>query len=204
MTKKQPTAGIILAAGMSTRFKSPKQLAQWSGKCLVEHVMDHAVASELEKVVLVLGHCFDDIIHTIQRNPLHPKIEIIKNPEYQNGMSTSLKIGLSRVKEPYPSVMFLLGDQPMVDAAFINALLHGFWESDKDIGIPDIQGVRGNPALFSRRFYEALMHVTGDTGGRHILDANPAAIWTMDVEQSLRFLDIDTQKDLDKLYISSS
>lgn len=204
MAKKQPTAGIILAAGMSTRFKRPKQLAQWAGKYLVEHVLNNAVESELDKIVLVLGYRFNDIIAAIQPARQHPKIEIVKNPDYADGMSTSLKTGLSRVNKQYPSVMFLLGDQPRVDVALINALLLGFWESNKDIGVPMFQGRRGNPTLFSRRFYDALMRVTGDTGGRGVLEANPASLWVMDVEQPLRLLDIDTEEDLEKLYISDS
>jgi molybdenum cofactor cytidylyltransferase len=195
MAMKKPTAGVILAAGMSTRFNRPKQLIKWSGKCLIEHVMDNAAGSNLEKVVLVLGHCFDDILQEINLNPKNPKIEIVENPRYKDGMSTSLTTGLSRVKDRYPSVMFLLGDQPMINTALINELLQGYWESEKDIGVPVCRGKQGNPVLFSRTFYDALMKISGDAGGRHIMDAHPDSVWTLEVDQPICFFDIDTEKD---------
>ena len=195
MARKEPTAGIILAGGMSTRFNRPKQLIKWAGKCLIEHVMDNAAESDLEKIVLVLGYRFEEIFQEITLNPINPKIEIVENPHYQDGMSTSLTTGLSRVKDRYPSVMFLLGDQPLIDTALINELLHGYRQNKKEIGIPVYRGRRGNPALFSATFYDALMKTSGDAGGRHIMDAHPESVWTLEVDRSLQFFDIDTEKD---------
>ena len=89
MQSKKPTAGIILAAGESTRFGKPKQLLKLKDKYLIEWVLDAAGASRLEKTVLVLGYQYQEIIAALGEKAQHPDLQVVINPDYQKGQSTS-------------------------------------------------------------------------------------------------------------------
>ena len=176
MIKKNTTAGIILAAGASTRFGRPKQLLRLKDRCLIEWVLDAALDSELCRIILVLGYAHQKIRQALGEKLRHAKLQIEVNPQFQKGQSHSLKVGLSRVIDTSPAVMFLLADQPLVDADTINCLLDKFWSADKDIGVPTYRGKRGTPSIFRKNFYPQIMKITGrpptgsscGPGARHV------------------------------------
>ena len=197
--KVKPTAGIILAAGASTRFGEPKQLLRLKDKYMLEWVLDAALHSALNRVVLVLGHSHQKILQALGEKTRHAKLLLAINPQYKKGQSLSLNLGLSKVKDDYPAVMFLLGDQPMLDAATINMLLERFWTDGKDICVPSYRGKRKTPVIFSRRFYTRLLGIKGDKGARQLIDENPDRALTVEIDNPICFLDIDTQQDFERL-----
>lgn len=199
MIQVKPTAGIILAAGESTRFGEPKQLLRLKDKCLIEWVLNAALNSELDRIVLVLGYAHQKILQTLGEKSYHSKLLVAINSQYQKGQSLSLQIGLSKVKDDYPAVMFLLGDQPMLNAATINILLERFWADDKDICVPIYRGKRKTPAIFRRRFYNRLMGIKGDMGARQLIDENPDRVVAVEMENPICFFDIDTPQDFERL-----
>jgi molybdenum cofactor cytidylyltransferase len=127
MSLEKPTAGIILAAGAATRFGQPKQLLRLKGKYLIEWVLDAALNSRLSRIVLVLGYAHQKILQALAEKTQHSKLHIEVNPHYKKGQSHSLRIGLSALKNDFPAVIFLLGDQPMLNSETINTLLESFW-----------------------------------------------------------------------------
>ena len=199
MMNVKPTAGIILAAGASTRFGEPKQLLRLKDKCMLEWVLDAALHSELNRVVLVLGYSRQKILQVLGEKSLHSKLLLAINPQYKKGQSLSLNIGLSEVKDDYPAVMFLLGDQPMLNTATINILLERFWASDKDICVPSYRGKRKTPTIFGHRFYTRLMGIKGDMGARQLIDENPDRVLKVEIDNPICFFDIDTQQDFESL-----
>jgi molybdenum cofactor cytidylyltransferase len=199
MIQEKPTAGIILAAGASTRFGQPKQLMRLKNKYLIEWVLDAALNSRLERVVLVLGDSHQKILQALDPISQHSKLQIEINQQVKKGQSHSLRVGLSKVKHAFSAVMFLRGDQPMLSATTINTLLEKFWAASKDICVPTYSGKRGTPTLFSRRFYTPLMNLKGDIGARQLIDENPDHVLTVEIDDPLCFFDIDTQQDFEKL-----
>ncbi|MDF1591196.1 MAG: nucleotidyltransferase family protein [Desulfobacterales bacterium] len=199
MNPKRPTAGIILAAGLSTRFGRPKQLMDLNGKPLIEWVVDACLSSRLDNIVVVLGHDARQIASNLSLRYNDRQVLTIINPQYKDGMSQSLRTGLANVMKDFPAVMFLLGDQPLVSSALIDQLLESFWESEKDICVPVYNGKRGNPTLFSSKFYQQLLNVSGDIGAREIIRAHPEAVLLVETKDPLPFFDIDTEKDLEEL-----
>ena len=199
MINVQPTAGIILAAGASTRFGEPKQLLRLKNKCLLEWVLDAALNSELNSIVLVLGYAHQKILQALGEKLQHSKLLVAINPQYEKGQSLSLHTGLSKVKDDYPAVMFLLGDQPMLNAAAINVLLERFWADEKDICVPIYQGKRKTPTIFRRRFYTQLIGIKGDMGARQLIDDNPDRVLAVEMKNKICFFDVDTQQDLERL-----
>ncbi len=199
MSFKKPTAGIILAAGESIRFGKPKQLLKLNDKYLIEWVLDAALASHLEKMVLVLGYKHKKILAALREKARHPDLRVVINHNYKRGQSTSLRAGVKKIQDKFPSVMFLLGDQPMLDSETIDMLLEQFWISDKDMCVPIFKGKRGNPAIFSQKLYDHLLKITGDIGARNIIQHHPQNVLESEIKNPLCFMDIDTQSDFDKL-----
>jgi len=193
---KQPTAGIVLAAGMSQRFASTKQLVRFKGKYLLEWVLEHALNSQLDRLILVLGHDADHILKSLNLPGSEARLQVVFNPHFQEGLSRSLRAGLAAVKATHPSVMFLLGDQPMVPTDILNLLLERFWQSSKDICVPVYQGRRGNPVLFNRNWYDRLLSLAGDIGARELIKEHPGQVLAVEIENPLCFVDIDTPADL--------
>jgi len=199
MPHKKQTAGIILAAGMSARYGKPKQLLQLGDKYLLEWVLDAALTSRLTKIVLVLGYEHQKILRALQPKISLPRLQTEITPRYRQGQSRSLQAGLSAVHNEFHSVMFLLGDQPLLQSATIDYLLEKFWESEKDICVPVYRGKRGNPAIFSRTLYGRLETIEGDIGARDIILENPAKVLFVEIDDQLAFADIDSPEDLARL-----
>jgi molybdenum cofactor cytidylyltransferase len=196
---KQPTAGIILAAGESLRFGRPKLLAPLKGKRLIEWVLDSCLHSKLQHIVLVLGHRHQAILQALGQKAQHQHLTITVNSRYREGQSTSLRAGLLAAEQEFNSVMFVLGDQPIVTTGLIDTLLEKFWESPRQICAPVCRGRRGNPVLFSRRFYKPILALQGDVGARKIIEANPEEVLRVEIGNPLYFFDVDTAADLQTL-----
>jgi molybdenum cofactor cytidylyltransferase len=201
MFPEKQTAGIILAGGNSTRFGRPKQLLKLKGKYLLEHVLNAALESKLNHLILVLGHKHQNVLQKLGACSSHSRLRVVINHHYLEGQSRSIQAGLLKIRDAYPSVMFLLGDQPMLESNTIDHMLDRFRYSDKDICVPVCKGKRGNPTIFNRVMYDQLMAIEGDIGAREIIKANPERVLYVEMEDPLCFFDIDSQKDFEDLQL---
>ena len=193
------TAGIILAAGESSRFGSPKQLADFRGKPLLERVIDVADASELDTIILVLGYAHTEILERFNDRLLESEIFTFINHRYKTGQSSSLQLGLSMVRGDHQAAMFLLCDQPLINTHLINQLIIAFRKSPKTICVPVSGGRRCSPAIFGNNHFEALMKIRGDRGGRDIIRQNTQHVHEIRIPNPQVLIDIDTPDDLAKL-----
>jgi molybdenum cofactor cytidylyltransferase len=191
-----PIAGIVLAAGRSKRFGRTKLLEKLGGRPVLEWVLEAALESNLDHVVLVLGHDRKRVVEALGTLASAEKLRIVFNPRYQDGQGTSLATGLRAVQCEFPAVMFLLGDQPRITAATINLLLQRFRQAGKKICVPFQAGIRRNPVLFDRDFYPALLAIEGDKGAREIIAANPQQVIEVAFADPGLFQDVDTPQDL--------
>jgi molybdenum cofactor cytidylyltransferase len=196
VSEKRPTAGILLAAGVSSRLGRPKQLLRIGRKTLLERCMEAATASALESVVVVLGYEAKRIRSTLADWWDHPKIRTCHNPDYRQGMSISLKAGLAAVRDHYPSVMVMLADQPFIGSSVIDGLLERFWRSTKGICASSYRDRQGPPVCLSRTYYSELMALEGDVGARGILSAHRENVLCVEVKEPEMLMDVDTEEDL--------
>jgi molybdenum cofactor cytidylyltransferase len=169
------------------------------GRLLIEWALTAALNSNLDQVLLVLGVEHERIWRSLSSATAHPKCKLLVNPDYRNGQSTSLKTGIASIRQRFPSVMFLLGDQPLVDTALINLLLERYKGSEKPICVPTYRGARGNPVLFARPFYSAILNHAGDTGARDIIKGHPHQVLAVEIQDPLVFLDIDCPQDVEPI-----
>ncbi len=193
---KSPTAGIILAAGTSVRFGSFKPLFKVGNGTILSMVIDAAVKSDLDRIVLVLGYKSGEINANISHYLHDSRLRTVINPLYRDGMSSSIQRGLLEIMDEFLSVMIIMGDHPLLDSDTINMLLDRFKASGRDICVPVYKGTIGLPVCFGKRFYSDIMGITGDIGAREIIQKNPEHVLTVELENPDCFLDVDNKGDV--------
>jgi molybdenum cofactor cytidylyltransferase len=196
---KKKVAGVILAAGSSSRMGKTKQLLPFKGKTILDHVLGNAQKSALHELILVLGHCADEIIQSLDLPAYFPDIKIVINKEYQKGQSESLKKGLEKVSGNYDGAMFILGDQPLVTDVIINKLLYAFESSDSSFVVPYCNEKRGNPVIIAKSLFHRLQSLTQDTGARVLFKEFEHEILKVSITDKAILEDMDTKEDYEKL-----
>ena len=191
----EKVAGIILSAGASTRMGTPKQLLPIQGGTILGQVLNEVLNSDLDKVILVLGHKAKDIMKVLGPILTHPKLKVIQNKHYNEGISTSIIAGLSQVEGSYGHVMILLGDMPSITSNLINLLVHGFLASHQPIGAINLKGKRSHPVMFSCTLYHELSALKGDVGAKALFQKYKDRVCLVEPEESYDNRDIDTRED---------
>jgi molybdenum cofactor cytidylyltransferase len=192
--KDQRIAAVVLAAGRSTRMGAVnKMLAEIGGKPLVRIAAEQALASRAKPVIVVTGHEHERVEQALSGLPL----SFVHNPAYAEGLGTSLKAGIGAVPEHCDGAVVCLGDMPQVDAGLIDKLLAAF---DPTRGalvvVPSIEGRRGNPVVWARRFFPELMTVTGDVGARYLIGQYAEAVVEVPLAGEAALTDVDTPESL--------
>lgn len=188
------TAGIILAAGQSTRYGEPKQLLDWKGKPFVRHIAETALQAGLWPVIVVTGFYSAEIESCLSNLP----IQLVHNPEYEQGQSASIKAGIASLPKQIGSAIFLLADQPQIPVAVIRALMETHAKSLSPILAPLVlEERRANPVLFDQVTFPDLQTLTGDVGGRAIFSNHRVEFlpWHDDI----LLLDVDKPEDYQRL-----
>jgi len=186
-------AAIVLAAGRSTRMGGPnKLLAEIGGRPLVRFAVEEALASRAKPVIVVTGHERERVEAALAGLP----VGLVHNPDFAQGLGTSLRAGITAVPAEADGAIVCLGDMPQVDAALIDRLIAAF---DPEKGalavVPTIDGHRGNPVLWSRRFFPDLTAIEGDVGARHLIGRYGEAVAEIPVGKAA-LVDVDTPEAL--------
>ena len=177
-------SAIVLAAGESSRFGRPKQLL------LLDRVLSNVRAAELDDVVVVLGAHADEI----RREVRFAGERVIANPDYAQGMSTSIQAGLRALPPDAEAAMIVLGDQPFVAARTMALLASEFRRLRPAALVPTFNGRRGNPVIIGRALFPEMMALRGDVGFRAMAGRHATAEVAVDDGGVVR--DVDTPADL--------
>jgi len=184
-------AGIVLAAGTSSRFGAGnKLLAPYSGQAMVRSVVEAALATELDPVIVVTGH----EAHAVGEALAGLEVVFAHNAQFAAGQSGSLKTGIAAVPPECAGAMILLGDMPEVTAEIINKLSDDF-SDETCIVVPQHGGRRGNPVILGRSSFAELENAAGDEGARRLLTGKN--VRTIDVDNDAVLLDFDTPDSLE-------
>jgi len=184
--------GIILAAGEGKRMGKVKLTLPLGDRQLIEWVLQAVKLTPLDKYFLVVRPEDKDIIKIGKAWGA----EIILNPDFRKGMSTSIKKALLKINTQEAEGFFLiLGDQPLITSKIINKLIKSFSSGKREIVVPYFKDKRGNPVLFDICWKDELMAVTGDVGGRVLIKAHPEKVKRVNVSDETILFDIDQEKD---------
>jgi molybdenum cofactor cytidylyltransferase len=188
-------AAVVLGAGRSSRMGGPnKLLADIAGRPLVRIVVEAALASKARPVIVVTGHQRERVEAALDGLP----VKLVHNPNFADGLGTSLKTGIAALPPEADGVIVCLGDMPQVNAALIDRLIGAFDPAKGALVVlPTIDGKRGNPVVWSRRFFPDLMAVEGDVGARHLIGRYTEAVTEVPLTGTAALTDVDTPEALE-------
>ncbi len=183
-------AALILAAGQSRRMGAAnKLLAEIDGKAMLARVVEAIQASQISQILAVTGHQADDVAAALAALD----VGSVHNPNYADGLSTSLQAGVAALGDDIDGVMVLLGDMPRITPGHINRLIAAFNPVEgRAICVPTYQGKRGNPVLFAARFFAEMTTVGGDSGAKHLIGQHEDDLVEVPMDDDGIFLDVDT------------
>lgn len=207
----EPQIGaVVLAAGLSRRMGSRNKLVQTvDGAPLFVHAVEALLGTSVAPIVVVTGHQADEVQALLRGRIRDPRVRCVYNPEFAQGLSTSLRVGIAALsagegQDGVPArarrcdgAVICLGDMPRVRASHVEALLAAFDPSDgREVIVPTYRGQRGNPVLWSSRFFPELQQLRGDSGARSLLADHAAVLCYVPMGDDGVTLDVDTSEAL--------
>jgi len=191
---RPPVAAIILAAGASTRMGAPKLLLTHQGIPLVRRAVEAAISGGCVDVVVVLGANHEQYRPQLQGTPAR----LLHNPEFSQGMSTSIRVGIEALAEDTQAAIIMLADQPFIDRRIIERLITTYVTSKARIVACAYNGVQGAPVLFDRALFLELLLLEGDQGARQVMTIYPRNVTAIEISPNAA-TDIDTPEDARRL-----
>jgi molybdenum cofactor cytidylyltransferase len=197
IARRQPlkVAAIVLAAGRSTRMGPGrnKLTTPLDGKLIVRRTVEAALASTARPVIVVTGHDREQVEAALAGLD----VGLVHNPDFADGLSTSLRTGLAALPPVADAAVVLLGDMPLLPPELIDRLVAAFEPKEgRAIVVPVREGRRGNPVLWGRSYFGVLMALKGDVGAKHVLAENAEVLAEIEAETDAIFIDIDTPEAL--------
>jgi molybdenum cofactor cytidylyltransferase len=188
-------AALVLAAGRSRRMAPLNKLLvkDGSGKAMIARVVDNVLASRARPVIVVTGHEAEAVRAAL------PGREVVfaHNPDYAQGLSLSLRVGIDALPPEIDATLVCLGDMPLVTAPMLDRLMVAFDPGEgRAIVMPTFRGKQGNPMLWGRRFFPAMRSVTGDVGARHLAGEHAESVHEVEMGDDAVMRDFDTTEAL--------
>jgi molybdenum cofactor cytidylyltransferase len=189
-------AAVVLAAGRSTRMGSNKLLKPVKGKPMIRGTVEAVLQSQASPVVVVTGHDEALVRDALKDLP----IVFTTNPDYADGLSTSLAAGVAKLPQTADGALMVLGDMPLVPPQTLNRLIASFDPArGHSICVPVYQGERGNPILWGRQHFSEFEGLKGDRGAKVLLVVNSANIAEVPAGNEGVLTDFDTPESLSRL-----
>lgn len=189
------TGILILAAGNSSRLGEPKQLLNFKGKSLLLHVTQQAL-EVTKSVVVVTGSNH----HQIKKEIENLKAVIIENTNWNEGMASSINVGLNQILTLFPNIescIISVCDQPFIEASVFTELISKQKESQNGIVASQYSEILGTPVLFTKKYFEDLLSLSGQEGAKKLLQKFKNDIAEINFEKGA--IDIDTEDDYQQL-----
>ncbi|PCI32675.1 MAG: 4-diphosphocytidyl-2C-methyl-D-erythritol kinase [Alphaproteobacteria bacterium] len=196
-TRTKAITALVLAAGQSKRMgQKNKLLLPYHQGTVLSHVLDQVTGAGIEEIFVVTGHQHDEVARDIGPH----KVTFLYNDLYDEGMSTSVKLGISSLPKESDAVLIILGDMPNISASILRQLMAAYDPAQgRLIIIPTHNGKRGNPLLWDRSLFSEFDRLDGDMGAKILLADYPEYIHEVDVGSEAIFLDIDTYEAYERL-----
>lgn len=188
-------AAVVLAAGISDRMGSTKQLLPWGERTVLGQTLVNLQSSGINDIMAVVGHQ----ANMVRAEASKHGIPAIFNPDYEAGeMLSSLQIVLKQLPSNISAIIVVLADQPMVSPGIIDLLLERYWQGNADLIAPVYEGQRGNPVLIGRRFFQELLDLEPGLAPRHILQRHPVELVLVETNSPVVLQDLDRPEDYER------
>jgi len=185
-------AAIVLAAGAGSRFGGGKLLAPLEGRPILQHVLERLEAADLDEVIVVVGADADAVEGAIDASAAR----LVVNPVPDEGLSSSLKVGIGALSDDADAALIALGDQPLLPPRAVRALLEADAQPGRPIVVPVYgDGMGRNPVLLRREAFALIDQTTGDRGLGPLIDAHPELVHEIPIRVEGGNPDVDTRDD---------
>jgi CTP:molybdopterin cytidylyltransferase MocA len=194
-----PIGAIILAAGESKRFGSPKVLQRFGGTPFLTRILTSLRGAGVDEVILVIGHQAQQLAPLISRVPEAEHARVVVNPRFEEGQLSSVQAGIRAVKDSVQGVLLCLIDQPHLEASTYREVAQEARRSPGRIVIPACRARRGHPVFLPRRLFADVLHPDAPCTLRDVISRHGDTILVREVEDPGVCEDIDTREDLARL-----
>lgn len=186
-------AAIVLAAGSSQRMGAENKLhLPIDGVPLLRHSLEILLASNIDEVIVVLGHDQESTRALVDDLPL----QLVYNQAHSSGQMTSVHCGLASLENSYGGVIIALGDQPALSVADINYLIEAYQNrSSGEVVVPTFTGERGNPIIISENCRADILAGTRNLGCRKFIEKNPELVCRVEMSNPGVVIDLDTPQE---------
>ncbi len=189
-------SAVILAAGESRRMGTQnKLLLPIGGEALLVKLVASVCASDVGQVLVVIGHEAEKIRSELNEFPLN----FVYNPNFSEGMTTSIKYGVKMVSHECDGLLICLGDMPFINTSEINKLIHAYFKNRIKgkglIVVPVFKRQRGNPVLFSIEFQNDILEHKKESGCKEVIMKNSDSVMEIEMDDEKMLLDVDTMED---------
>jgi molybdenum cofactor cytidylyltransferase len=202
-------SAVVLAAGMSTRMGRNKLLLTFRDKPLVVHAVDTLLASKVGEIIVVLGHesekasdRLEDNADSVSVGTQRRRVRLVANPEYREGLSTSVRTGVQAVSPQAEAIMIYLADQPLLEPEDVDRIIAAFGAAkteNKTIVVPFFKGERGNPVLLDASLRDSILGIVGDVGCKGVIKRYPEKVYAIEMENDHVVRDVDDVQAYERL-----
>ncbi|HEX8185395.1 MAG TPA: nucleotidyltransferase family protein [Blastocatellia bacterium] len=186
---------VLLAAGESRRMGKFKQLLPLGGKSFVECCVDNLLASRVDNVIVVTGHREADVRSAVGNRP----VRFAHNPDYRDGMSSSIKRGIDAIDEEADACLIALVDQPQIGADVINRVIEAYKKEETLIVIPSYEGRSGHPIILDLKLRDELCAIDPNEGLRQVVHAHSNEVVRIEISTDAVLTDFDLPEDYDRV-----
>lgn len=189
-------SAIVLAAGLSTRMKRPKQLLPYGEHTVIEHIVSVLLAASVDEVLVVTGHARAAVEGALARWPVRTAF----NPDYaEKEMLSSVQVGLTALPVTSQAALLAIGDMPAIQRDVVNQLVRAYrWGDDDSVYIPSYKMRAGHPILVPRPFWKAILSLSADDTLRSVLRAKSTQVRWVVVDTPSVLRDMDTPADYER------
>jgi len=189
-------AGLILAAGESSRMGTPKATLTYRGRTFLEMIVRTLREGGLDRMVVVLGHQAEDIQRQVEIEPA----QVVINPDYRSGQTSSLQVGLRALMADEPeAVLLCLVDHPAVSVETVRRIVAAFRQCGAPVVVPTYHGRRGHPVLIGRQVFDELLALTCNAGADSVVRKYRPQTQIVEVEDEGVVIDVDDAESYRRL-----
>ena len=189
-------AGLILAAGESSRMGTDKATLAYRGRTFLEAIVQTLGEADIERIVVVLGHHAEEIQRQIEIGAA----QVVINPDYRSGQTSSLQVGLrSLIADDLEAILLCLVDHPAICAETVRRIVATFRQCGTPVVIPTYQGRRGHPVLLGRQVFHELLQLASGAGADSVVRRYRPATQFVEVEDEGIIKDVDDTESYQRL-----